>query len=445
MFEVNVIGAGLAGAEATYQLIKRGIKVNLYEMRGSGKSTPAHSTNLFSELICSNSLRAKSISNAIGLLKEEMNRLDSLIMKAAYLNEVEAGGALAVDRVGFSTYITNYLKASPLVNFINEEVKSIPKGPTIIASGPLTSDALSSDIKNLFSSDYLYFFDAVAPIVKEESINKDIAYLKSRYDKGVASYYNCPLTKEEFDKFYEFLIHAECAEDHDFEMKVFEGCMAIEEMAKRGKETLLFGPMKPVGLRNPKDDSRPYAVVQLRQDDAAKTMYNIVGFQTHLKWGEQKKLMSFIPGLENAEIVRYGVMHRNTYLHSPGILNKYFQVIKREDLFFAGQMTGVEGYLESASSGMVAGINMARLLEGKEMIDFTRCTSIGSLQNYISIENNNFVPMNANFCLFESLDDKIIEEYKEEHNLRKVGKHDRHTLYAVRALNKIDEIINKGI
>ena len=443
--EVNVIGAGLAGAEATYQLIKRGIKVNLYEMRGSGKSTPAHSTNLFSELICSNSLRAKSISNAIGLLKEEMNRLDSLIMKAAYLNEVEAGGALAVDRVGFSTYITNYLKASHLVNFINEEVKSIPKGPTIIASGPLTSDALSDDIKNLFSSDYLYFFDAVAPIVKEESINKDIAYLKSRYDKGEASYYNCPLNKEEFDKFYEFLIHAECAEDHDFEMKVFEGCMAIEEMAKRGKETLLFGPMKPVGLRNPKDDSRPYAVVQLRQDDAAKTMYNIVGFQTHLKWGEQKKLMSFIPGLENAEIVRYGVMHRNTYLHSPGILNKYFQVIKREDLFFAGQMTGVEGYLESASSGLVAGINMARLLEGKDLIDFTRCTSIGALQNYISIENNNFVPMNANFCLFESLDDEIIEEYKEEHNLRKVGKHDRHNLYALRALNKIDEIINKGI
>ena len=445
MLEVNVIGAGLAGAEATYQLIKRGIKVNLYEMRGSGKSTPAHSTNLFSELICSNSLRAKSISNAIGLLKEEMNRLDSLIMKAAYLNEVEAGGALAVDRVGFSTYITNYLKKSTLVNFINEEVTSIPKGPTIIATGPLTSEALSDDIRKLFSSDYLYFFDAVAPIVKEESINKDIAYLKSRYDKGEASYYNCPLTKDEFDKFYDFLIHAECAEDHDFEMKVFEGCMAIEEMAKRGKETLLFGPMKPVGLRNPKDDSRPYAVVQLRQDDAAKTMYNIVGFQTHLKWGEQKKLMSFIPGLENAEIVRYGVMHRNTYLHSPGILNKYYQVIKRDDLFFAGQMTGVEGYLESASSGLVAGINMARMLEGKDLIDFTRCTSIGSLQNYISIENNNFVPMNANFCLFESLDDKIIEEYKEEHNLRKVGKHDRHNLYATRALNKIDEIINKGI
>ena len=445
MYEVNVIGAGLAGAEATYQLIKRGIKVNLYEMRGSGKSTPAHTTNLFSELICSNSLRAKSISNAIGLLKEEMTRLDSLIMKAALENEVEAGGALAVDRFGFSTYITNYLKNSPLVNFINEEVTKIPDGPTIIASGPLTSDTLSEEIAKLFSSDYLYFFDAIAPIVKEESINKDIAYLKSRYDKGEASYYNCPLNKDEFDKFYDFLVHAEVAENHDFEMKVFEGCMAIEEMAKRGKETLLFGPMKPVGLRNPKDDSRPYAVVQLRQDDAAKTMYNIVGFQTHLKWGEQKKLMSFIPGLENAEIVRYGVMHRNTYLHSPGILNKYYQVIKRSDLFFAGQMTGVEGYLESASSGMVAGINMARMLDNKELIDFTKETSIGALQNYISIENNNFVPMNANFCLFSTLDDSLVNAYKEEHKLRKVGKHDRHTLYANRALKKIDEIIDKGI
>ena len=445
MYEVNVIGAGLAGAEATYQLIKRGIKVNLYEMRGSGKSTPAHTTNLFSELICSNSLRAKSISNAIGLLKEEMTRLDSLIMKAALENEVEAGGALAVDRFGFSTYITNYLKNSPLVNFINEEVTKIPDGPTIIASGPLTSDTLSEEIAKLFSSDYLYFFDAIAPIVKEESINKDSAYLKSRYDKGEASYYNCPLNKDEFDKFYDFLVHAEVAENHDFEMKVFEGCMAIEEMAKRGKETLLFGPMKPVGLRNPKDDSRPYAVVQLRQDDAAKTMYNIVGFQTHLKWGEQKKLMSFIPGLENAEIVRYGVMHRNTYLHSPGILNKYYQVIKRSDLFFAGQMTGVEGYLESASSGMVAGINMARMLENKELIDFTKETSIGALQNYISIENNNFVPMNANFCLFSTLDDSLVNAYKEEHKLRKVGKHDRHTLYANRALKKIDEIIDKGI
>ena len=445
MMEVNVVGAGLAGSEATYQLIKRGIKVNLYEMRGSGKSTPAHKTDMFSELICSNSLRAKAITNAIGLLKEEMIRIDSLIMKAALENEVEADGALAVDRNGFSKYITDYLKNHPLVNFVNEEVDKIPNGPTIIASGPLTSDKLSEDIKRLLKGDYLYFFDAVAPIVKEDSINKDIAYLKSRYDKGEASYYNCPLNKEEFDKFYDFLIHAEVAEDHDFEMKVFEGCMAIEEMAKRGKDTLLFGPMKPVGLRDPKTGTRPYAVVQLRQDDAAKTMYNIVGFQTHLKWGEQKKLMSLIPGLENAEIVRYGVMHRNTYLHSPGLLNKYYQVIGRSDLFFAGQMTGVEGYLESASSGMVAGINMARMLMGKEMIDFTKCTSIGSLQNYISIHNDNFVPMNANFCLFESLDDSLINEYIKDNNIKRAKKLDRKTMYANRSLKIIDDIISKGI
>ena len=437
MKEVNVIGAGLAGSEATYQLIKRGIKVNLYEMRGSGKSTPAHKTDMFAELICSNSLRAKATTNAIGLLKEEMFRIDSLIMKSALANEVEAGGALAVDRVGFACYITDYLKGHPLVNFINDEVKEIPTCPTIIASGPLTSDALSENIKKLFSSEYLYFFDAVAPIVTEASINKDIAYLKSRYDKGEASYYNCPMNEEEFNRFYDFLINAEKAESHEFEMKVFEGCMAIEEMAKRGKETLLFGPMKPVGLTDPNTGKRPYAVVQLRQDDAAKTMYNIVGFQTHLKWPEQKKLLQMIPGLENCEIVRYGVMHRNTYIHSPGLINKYYQTINRKDLFFAGQMTGVEGYLESASSGMVAGINMARLLEGKDLIDFSRQTSIGALQNYISIPNSNFVPMNANFALFESLDDTLIN--------RKMKKIDRKQMYATRALNKLDEILKIGI
>ena len=444
MKEVNVIGAGLAGSEATYQLIKRGIKVNLYEMRGSGKSTVAHTTDMFSELICSNSLRAKAVTNAIGLLKEEMNRIDSLVMKAALANEVEAGGALAVDRVGFSTYITNYLKNHPLVNFINEEVNEIPNGPTIVASGPLTTDNLSEDIKKLFSSEYLYFFDAVAPIVKEESINKDIAYLKSRYDKGEASYYNCPLNKEEFEKFYDFLIHAECAENHEFEMKVFEGCMAIEEMAKRGKDTLLFGPMKPVGLRKPKTNERPYAVVQLRQDDAAKTMYNIVGFQTHLKWPEQKKLLQLVPGLEKCEIVRYGVMHRNTYIHSPGVINKYYQVIKREDLFFAGQMTGVEGYLESASSGMVAGINMARFLEGKSLIDFTKKTSIGALQNYISIQNSNFVPMNANFCLFDSLEEETINDFFAS-NKRRARKADRKEMYASRSLRELDKILESGI
>lgn len=423
---VNVIGAGLAGSEACYQLIKRGIKVRLYEMRGK-KNTEAHVTNGFAELVCSNSLRAKALTNAIGLLKEEMNRLDSLIMKAAYENEVDAGGALAVDRVCFSTYITEYLKNSPLVEFVNEEVTEIPDGYTIIASGPLTSQTFSEKIKDFCGDDYLYFYDSVAPIVTEASIDKSKAYLKSRYDKGEASYYNCPMTKEEFEKFYNELIHAERVVPHEFELKVFEGCMAIEDMASRGEKTLLFGPMKPVGLRHPETLVQPYAVVQLRQDDAKKTLYNIVGFQTHLKWGEQKRILQMIPGLENCEIVRYGVMHRNTYINGPKVLNKFYQTTKRPDLFFAGQITGVEGYLESASSGMVAGINMARLIEGKDLIDFTSDTSIGALSNYVSTPNSNFIPMNANFCLFNEL---MIEN--------KMKKKDRKELYSKRSLKIID-------
>ena len=423
---VNVIGAGLAGSEACYQLIKRGIKVRLYEMRGV-KNTEAHVTNNFAELICSNSLRAKAVTNAVGLLKEEMNRLDSLIMKAAYANEVEAGGALAVDRVGFSEYVTDYIKKSPLVEFVNEEVTEIPDGYTIIASGPLTSETFSKAIQKFCGNDYLYFYDSVAPIVTEASINKDIAYLKSRYDKGEASYYNCPMNEEQFDKFYDELIHAEKVVPHDFEMKVFEGCMAIEDIASRGKQTLLFGSMKPVGLRHPVTLVKPYAVVQLRQDDAKKTLYNLVGFQTHLKWGEQKRIIQMIPGLENAEIVRYGVMHRNTYIKSPQILNKYYQTIKRKDLFFAGQMTGVEGYLESASSGMVAGINMARLIEGKELIDFTANTSIGALANYIATPNSDFIPMNANFCLVNDLEGTVKKKERKE-------------MYAKRSLEFIDQI-----
>lgn len=431
MKEVNVIGAGLAGCEATYQLIKRGIKVNLYEMRGK-KTTPAHKTSLFSELVCSNSLRASNIENAVGLLKEEMRRLDSLIMKAADATKVEAGGCLAVDREGFALYITNYLKESPLVNFVNEEVTSIPLGPTIIATGPLTSDDFSREIMNFTSHDYLYFYDAVAPIIKEDTIDKSKAYLKSRYDKGEASYYNCPMTEDEFNKFYDFLVGAETVMPHDFELKVFEGCMAIEDMAKRGRKTLLFGPMKPVGLKDPNTNETPFAVVQLRQDDASKTMYNIVGFQTHLKWKEQDKLLKLIPGLENAEIVRYGVMHRNTYIYSPSVLNKYYQTIKREDLFFAGQITGVEGYLESASSGMVAGINMAKYLNGKDLINFTNITSLGSLSNYVSTKNDSFVPMNVTFSLFKN----IYETYGEKH-LKKL---ERKTLYAERSLMFIDKI-----
>lgn len=426
---VNVIGAGLAGSEAAYQLIKRGIKVRLYEMRGK-VNTEAHVTSNFAELICSNSLRAKAVTNAVGLLKEEMNRLDSLIMKAAYATEVEAGGALAVDRVLFSEYITNYLKNSDLIEYVNEEVTEIPQGYTIIASGPLTSKKFSEAIQKFCGEDYLYFFDSVAPIITEKSINKDIAYLKSRYDKGEASYYNCPMTEEEFKNFYNELIHAEKVVPHDFEMKVFEGCMAIEDMASRGEKTLLFGPMKPVGLRHPETLKQPYAVVQLRQDDAKKTLYNIVGFQTHLKWGEQKRVIQMIPGLENCEIVRYGVMHRNTYIQGPKVLNKYYQTIKREDLFFAGQITGVEGYLESASSGMVAGINMARLIQGKPLIDFTADTSIGALANYVATPNNNFVPMNANFCL--------VNEFFEY-----VKKKERKEMYASRSLELIDKLLGE--
>jgi methylenetetrahydrofolate--tRNA-(uracil-5-)-methyltransferase len=421
---VNVIGAGLAGSEAAYQLIKRGIKVRLYEMRGV-KNTEAHVTNNFAELICSNSLRAKAVTNAVGLLKEEMNQLDSLIMKAAYATEVEAGGALAVDRVLFSEYVTNYLKSSELVEFVNEEVIEIPQGYTIIASGPLTSPDFSKAIQDFCGEEYLYFFDSVAPIITEASINKDVAYLKSRYDKGEASYYNCPMNKEQFENFYKELINAERVIPHEFELKVFEGCMAIEDMASRGEKTLLFGPMKPVGLRHPVTLEQPYAVVQLRQDDAKKTLYNIVGFQTHLKWGEQKRIIQMIPGLENCEIVRYGVMHRNTYIQGPKVLNKYYQAKEREDLFFAGQMTGVEGYLESASSGMVAGINMARLIEGKELIDFTADTVIGSLSNYIATPNSNFVPMNANFCLVNDL-------------LGRIKKKERKEAYAERSLNLIN-------
>ncbi|HOH18562.1 MAG TPA: methylenetetrahydrofolate--tRNA-(uracil(54)-C(5))-methyltransferase (FADH(2)-oxidizing) TrmFO, partial [Bacilli bacterium] len=324
MQAVNVIGAGLAGSEATYQLIKRGVKVNLWEMRPS-KMTEAHQTALFSELICSNSFRAASIENAVGLLKEEMRRLDSLIMRSADANQVEAGGALAVDRTMFAEMITKTIKQNPLVNIINQEAISIPEGPTIIASGPLTSLAFSEAIKAFVQEDYLYFYDAIAPIVYLDSVDKSRVYLKSRYDKGTAAYYNCPFTKEQFDYFYEELLHAKRVVPHEFEMKIFEGCMAIEDMAARGKETLLFGPMKPVGLRNPFTNELPYAVVQLRQDDAAKTMYNLVGFQTHLTFPEQKRILRLIPGLERCEIARYGVMHRNTFINAPQLLNCYYQ------------------------------------------------------------------------------------------------------------------------
>ena len=426
--EVKVIGAGLAGSEAAWQLAKRGIKVKLYEMRPE-KMTPAHKSDKFAELICSNSLRAASIENAVGLLKEEMRRFDSIIMEAADNTKVEAGGALAVDREAFAEYVTKKISEHPLIDVVHEEITEIPSGPTIIASGPLTSDKLSDSIKSFFGEEYLYFFDSVAPIVTAESINKDIAYLKSRYDKGEASYYNCPMTKEQFEAFYYELINAEKVIPHDFELKVFEGCMAIEDMAARGEKTLLFGPFKPVGLRNPVTLEQPYAVVQLRGDNASKTLYNIVGFQTHLKWPEQKRVFRMIPGLENAEFVRYGVMHKNTYINSPKVLNCYYQTNARDDLFFAGQITGVEGYLESASSGMVAGINMARMLQKKKMIDFTDKTALGALSHYISSYHYDFQPMNVTHGIFWPLDGRM-------------KKKERKMAYANRSLEIIENIIN---
>lgn len=435
MKEVIVIGAGLAGSEATYQLAKRGIKVNLYEMRPI-KMTPAHQTGEFAELICSNSLRAAGIENAVGLLKEEMRRMDSLIIRAADATKVEAGGALAVDRELFSKYITDELLNHPNVEVHYEEVKNIPDTPVIIASGPLTSDELHLEIGKLVGHDYMYFFDAVAPIVTYESIDMNKCFLASRYNKGEAAYINCPMNKEEFEKFYDFLIHAEKTVSHDFEMKVFEGCMPIEEMALRGPQTLLFGPMKPVGLDDPRTGRWPYAVVQLRQDNKAKSLYNLVGFQTHLKWGEQKKLLALIPGLENAEIVRYGVMHRNTYINSTKVLNNGFQVRNNKNIFFAGQMTGVEGYVESAASGLIAGINMARYLDGLDILSLDSKTAIGALSNYISYYHNGengvdkFDPMNVNFGIFEPLNIKV-------------GKKDRKRAYADRALTIIDELVKE--
>ena len=435
MKNVIVIGAGLAGSEAVYQLAKRGYNVKLYEMRPM-KMTSAHKTEGFAELICSNSLRAAGIENAVGLLKEEMRKLDSLIIKAADATRVEAGGALAVDRDAFSKYITDTIKNMKNVEIIYEEVTKIPDGPVIIASGPLTSDSLHNEIQNLLGENYMYFYDAIAPIVTYDSIDMNKVFLASRYNKGEAAYLNCPMNEEEFNKFYDFLIHADKVIPHDFEMKVFEGCMPIEEMALRGRQTLLFGPMKPVGLDDPKTGRWPYAVVQLRQDNLAKSLYNLVGFQTHLKFGEQKKLLELIPGLEKTNIVRYGVMHRNTYINSKKLLNKGYQLIKNPNIFFAGQMTGVEGYVESASSGLIAGINMARFLEGKDILDLDATTAIGALANYISYhaeieQPDTFEPMNVNFGIFNALEGKV---YKKE----------RKMAYAKRALENLNKILDEA-
>ncbi|MEH6937424.1 FADH(2)-oxidizing methylenetetrahydrofolate--tRNA-(uracil(54)-C(5))-methyltransferase TrmFO [Bacillus sp. JJ664] len=423
---INVIGAGLAGSEAAYQIAKRGIKVHLYEMRPV-RQTPAHHTDKFAELVCSNSLRANTLTNAVGVLKEEMRRLDSVIIRSADECAVPAGGALAVDRHEFASKVTEYVKNHPNVVVHNEEMTEIPEGPTIIATGPLTSPELSQKLKDLTGEDYFYFYDAAAPIIEKETIDLNKVYLKSRYDKGEAAYLNCPMTEEEFDRFYEALTTAETVPLKEFEKEIFfEGCMPVEVMANRGKQTLLFGPMKPVGLEDPKTGKIPYAVVQLRQDDSAGTLYNIVGFQTHLKWGPQKEVIQLIPGLENAEIVRYGVMHRNTFINSPKLLEATYRFKGRDDLFFAGQMTGVEGYVESAASGLVAGINAARLVLGKELVQFPTETAIGSMANYITTTSaKHFQPMNANFGLFPRLEVKVKR------------KQERYEAYANRALESI--------
>ncbi|MGX7103622.1 FADH(2)-oxidizing methylenetetrahydrofolate--tRNA-(uracil(54)-C(5))-methyltransferase TrmFO [Gemella sanguinis] len=414
--KVIVIGAGLAGSEAAWQLAKRGVNVDLYEMRPK-KMTPAHKTQNFAELVCSNSLRANNITNAVGLLKEEMRRLDSLIIRCADATQVPAGGALAVDRDKFSEMITETIKNHPNINVIEEELTQIPKGdiPVVVATGPLTSDALSQDIRTYTKQEGLYFYDAAAPIIEKDSIDMNKVYLKSRYDKGEAAYLNCPMTKDEFFNFYNALITAEAAPLKEFEKEIyFEGCMPFEEMAKRGEKTLLFGPMKPVGLEDPKTDKRPYAVVQLRQDNSEGTLYNIVGFQTHLKWGEQKRIINMIPGLENANIVRYGVMHRNTYLNSPQLLEKTYKLKEEKNIYFAGQMTGVEGYVESAASGIVAALNALYNQEDKQII-FPTETMIGAMANYI-VDNTskNFQPMNANFGIIKPLPERI-KDKKEKY------------------------------
>ena len=426
---VHVIGAGLAGCEAVTQLTRHGIPVILHEMRPV-KSDEAHKTAYFAELVCSNSLRAGNIENAVGLLKEEMRRLGSLIMEKADEHQVPAGGALAVDRDGFAAAVTEAVKANPLVTVIHEEVTDLEslEGTVIVASGPLTSDALFADIKKLLQADYLHFFDAAAPIVTADSLDYDKVYRASRYDKGGADYLNCPFyTKEEYVAFWEALCNAESAPVKDFEHDVFEACMPIEEMAARGEDTMRFGPLKPVGLIDPRNGKEAYAVVQLRQDNAAASLYNLVGFQTHLKWPEQRRVFGMIPGLENAEFVRFGVMHKNTYLNSPQLLDKHFNLRNNKRFYFAGQMTGVEGYVESAASGLMAGLAAARAVLELPEVEFPDVTAHGALANYISNPTiENFQPMNINFGLIPPLTVRI----------RK--KREKNAQIAARALEALD-------
>ena len=432
---VKVIGAGLAGSEAAWQLAQRGIDVQLYEMKPQ-KMTPAHHSPYFAELVCSNSLRGDRLENAVGLLKEELRRCGSLILQCAEATRVEAGGCLAVDREGFARMVTEKVRSHPNITVIEEEVTEIPEGPAIIASGPLTSDALSAAIGEYFGeTGYLHFFDAAAPLVTAESIDMDLAWWQSRYDRGTPDYINCAMNKEQYEAFIHELTNAQEAEVHGFEDKnVFEGCMPVEVMARRGFDTLRYGPLKPVGLVDPNTGKEPYAVVQLRQDNAEKTIFNLVGFQTHLKFGEQKRVFSMIPALANAEFVRYGVMHRNTFLQSPRLLDRYYADRRNPLVAFAGQMTGVEGYVESTASGFLAAVAMAARLQGREVPDFPKTTAIGALGLYISDSTvENFQPMNINFSIISPLEQRIRK--KAEKNLA----------IANRALCVIDQMVAAGI
>lgn len=427
---VKVVGAGLAGCEAAWQLAQRGYSVELYEMKPE-KMTPAHHSTDFAELVCSNSLRGDRLENAVGLLKEELRRCGSLIMACAEATRVEAGGCLAVDRGGFSAMVTEKIRSHPGITVIPGEITEIPESPVIIATGPLTSDALSQAIGRYFGQDYLHFFDAAAPLVTAESVDMEKAWWQSRYDRGTPDYVNCAMNKEEYEAFVKELITAEEAEVHGFEDKfVFEGCMPVEVMARRGADTLRYGPLKPVGLTDPATGREPYAVVQLRQDNAAKSIYNLVGFQTHLKFGEQKRVFSMIPALRNAEFVRYGVMHQNTFLQSPKLLDRYYADRRNPLVAFAGQMTGVEGYVESTASGYLAAVSMAERLAGREPVDYPRETAIGALGLYISDSSvENFQPMNVNFSIISPLEKRIRK--KAEKNLA----------IANRSLEIIDQIV----
>ncbi len=434
MTTVKVIGAGLAGSEAAWQLAQRGIQVELIEMKPV-KMTPAHHSENFGELVCSNSLRGDRLENAVGLLKEELRRCGSLIMECALATRVEAGGCLAVDRDGFAAMITEKIRNHPNISITAEEVTRVPEGPVIIATGPLTSDALSQAIGDYFGTDYLHFFDAAAPLVTAESINMDLAWWQSRYDRGTPDYINCAMDKAQYEAFVKELVAAEEAPVHGFEDKnVFEGCMPVEVMARRGFETLRYGPLKPVGLRDPNTGKEPYAVVQLRQDNAAKSVFNLVGFQTHLKFGEQKRVFSMIPALKDAEFVRYGVMHQNTFLQSPKLLDRYYADRRNPLVAFAGQMTGVEGYVESAASGFLAAVAMAAKVQDRPIPEFPRTTAIGALGLYISDESiENFQPMNVNFSIISPLEQRIRK--KAEKNLA----------IANRSLEVIDDLIAKGL